>query len=151
MAYEDVEYHIHTIQIAHWRLAQFRGAKFIDITAKSGLKPFAPDFANVMKYKRGELGEEEYTRLYLQKMALSQERYPQYWERLLAYPELAVGCYCKPGAYCHRLLFAELAKTYLESKGRQVRLMGEMKNELYNDDRKPSKATTDSRVQRTEG
>lgn len=128
------DYHLWTIQIAKWRLAQFRGVKFLNIAAKGGVLPFAPDMSNVMRYKRGEMTEDEYTACYLSKMAMSCETYPAYWERLLFYRAVAFGCYCPPGKYCHRLLFVDLAKQYLEARGHRVILHGEMTNEPINDE-----------------
>ena len=41
-----------TLQMGKWRLAKSRNIEVIDITAKSGIAAFAPDFALVMQYKQ---------------------------------------------------------------------------------------------------
>lgn len=117
---------IFTVQMGQWRLAKEQGIKFLDITAKSGVACFAPHFTNVMKYKRGEMGEVEYTELYLKKMEVSRVAYPRHWDTLAVYPRLAVACYCKPGVFCHRHLFVKLAETHLIGKGFEVNQMGEL-------------------------
>lgn len=93
----------------------------------SGVKAFAPDFAAVMAYKRGEMSEEEYTARYLEKMGHSRVENKRAWDYLETYPRLAAACYCKAGVFCHRHLFVQLAKTHLESYGLEVELMGELK------------------------
>jgi hypothetical protein len=98
----------------------------IDITAKSGVGAFAPDYGNVKLYKEGRMGEEQYTDLYQEKMADSRLRYPKVWDRLAAYPRSAYACYCPKGVFCHRHLFILHAQTHLESLGWRVVLMGEL-------------------------
>lgn len=115
-----------TIQLSNWRLAKQQDVFLLNTTAKSGLQPFAPEYSNVMAYKRGELTEQEYTVRYWEKMQLSQQQYPKHWARLKHYPRVAVACYCRAGAFCHRHLFVELAKTYLEQAGHTVILKGEL-------------------------
>jgi len=115
-----------TIQMAQWRLAKDLDVKFLDITAKSGLLPFAPEFSNVMAYKRGELTEKHYTDLYLAKMATSLVEFPRYWKRLEFYPRIAFACYCKAGVFCHRHLFLKLVKELLEAAGHEVIVRGEL-------------------------
>lgn len=48
-------YKLYTIQLAKWRLAKGRNIFLINITAKSGVTAFAPSYARVMEYVRGEL------------------------------------------------------------------------------------------------
>lgn len=115
--------------MAQWRLAQSKDIFFLDITAKSGLLCFAPEMQNVMRYKRGELDEVEYTELYLAKMQESKRRYPVRWRCLAEHPRIAFACYCKPFAYCHRVLFTQLVKDHLESQGLDVVLEGELVKE----------------------
>ena len=113
--------------MSQWRKAKDLGIVLCDITAKSGLKPYAPDFADVMAYKRGELSEEEYTKIYLDRMARSKIRFPKRWETLKNESHIAFACYCKVDAFCHRHLFISLVKEYLEAENYEVILMGEIK------------------------
>jgi len=109
-----------------WRVARDRGIKFLDITAKSGIALFAPDFSLVMGYKNGSVSEEEYTRHYLDKMMRSQRSAPNYWNNLQRYHDIAFACYCPPDVFCHRHLFRDLASEHLIKLGHSVELMGEL-------------------------
>lgn len=117
---------IWTIQLGQWRLAKEKDIFLLDTTAKSGVKAFAPDFDKVMAYKAGKLSEEEYTKFYLAKMELSKQRYPNGWDSLTKRPRIALACYCRAKVFCHRHLFAQLAKDYLESRNIEVVLRGEL-------------------------
>lgn len=119
-------YQIWTIQLGRWRLARDLGIHMLDITAKSGIRAFAPDYAKVMEYKAGEVSEEEYTRLYLARMEESRERFPRRWEQLKEFEKVALACYCRAGVFCHRLIFRDLMKDYLEEAGHEVVLTGEV-------------------------
>ena len=120
------EIHIWTIQIAQWRTAKARNIFFLDITAKTGHKAFAPHFRDVMAYKNHILSEEEYTKLYLDRMYTSQDTNWKAWGSLKNHPQIAFGCYCKAGAFCHRHLFTDLATSYLEAAGFEVVQEGEL-------------------------
>jgi hypothetical protein len=120
------EIHIWTIQIGQWRLAKTQNIFLLDTTAKTGHRAFAPLMTNVMKYKRKELSEEQYTALYLSKMEQSQEDNPRAWASLKHHPRIAFACYCKAGDFCHRHLFTELAAEYLEKSGCSVVRAGEL-------------------------
>lgn len=113
--------------MGRWRLAAAKDIKFVNITAMSGVKAFAPDFAKVKEYKQNLLSEEEYTRLYLEKMARSETEYARVWGHLQLFPKMAFACYCKAGIFCHRHLFLPLVKSYLERYGHTVEEMGELK------------------------
>jgi hypothetical protein len=117
---------IWTVQMAQWRRAKSQGLFFLDITAKSGVRAFAPDFSRVMEYKKGLLTQEAYTQLYLERMALSREKRPETWEKLKDNEKVALACYCPAGRFCHRHLFSKLMQDYLVDQGYEARLMGEV-------------------------
>ena len=117
---------IHTIQLAKWRLAQRDNVELIDITAKSGIAEFAPDFNNVMSYKRGEMTIPDYSAAYLDKMRNSLREHPQVWKQLTEKTNVAFACYCRAHEFCHRHSFANMAMLYLQSMGMEVELMGEI-------------------------
>jgi hypothetical protein len=117
---------LYTVQMSQWRLVKKRNIKFADITFKSGIFYFAPDARNVMAYKTGTMSEEEYTKEYLAKMEYSLKLYPKAWGHLKTHPKIAFACYCKPGAFCHRLLFTELVKNYLQQNNYTVVVRGEI-------------------------
>ena len=87
-----------------------------DITVKSasfGCKAFAPSWSLVMDYKAGRLTDEAYTKRYLSMLENSQKMFPAAWAWLKSLDIIYASCYCKPGVFCHRVLFAK----YLELKG----------------------------------
>lgn len=98
----------------------------LDITAKSGIKAFAPTMQNVMLYKDGKMSEAQYTDAYNRKMRDSLSEHPGEWEILMKYNRVAVMCYCRAGHYCHRHLFIPHMKNYLEHQGYEVVLHGEL-------------------------
>lgn len=117
---------IWTVQLARWRLVRQLGLALLDITVKSGVKAFAPDWEFLMAYKRGEIDQAEYTRLYLERMEESKRRFPKTWEGLATHPKVALACYCQAGAFCHRLLFRDLMEQHLKDQGLDVTLQGEL-------------------------
>ncbi len=118
-----------TIQVPKWRLAGAIGVKFIDTTAKSGVKAFAPDMENVLAYKNKTLSEEEYTRRYKDKLYNSRNQYPKVWNHLKDFNSMAFGCYCPPGDFCHRHIFIEEVKLFLDSNNVESVIVGEITNE----------------------
>lgn len=119
-----------TIQIPQWRKHKLAGMKMIDITVKSGIKAFAPNWFDLKQYKAGQMPEDEYTQRYLEKMYESMQEEKDHWNRLSVYPYAVYGCYCPEGAYCHRHLFKNLAKAHLEGMGWTPKLMGEFHGDL---------------------
>lgn len=100
--------HVWTIQMAKWRIAKEREIHLLDTTAKSGHSEFAPDFGVVMAYKAGQVSEAQYTDIYYARMRKSYRENRNKWDMLKEYPRLAIACYCKPGAFCHRHLFVDI-------------------------------------------
>lgn len=131
---------IWTIQLAQHRVATAKGIPILDITAKSGIKMFSPEFNHVMDYKNGNLSETAYTDLYVDKMHWSLAHYPNVWKSLLSFDKVAVACYCSPGAFCHRHIFKDLMTKYLNQQGVQTELMGELV--------KPKEGNTHERIRR---
>lgn len=115
-----------TVQLARHRLVKQMEIELVDITAGSGNKALAPEFTHVMQYKRGEMGEREYTERYRSKMRQSLIQTPHHWARFKELPRVAVACYCASGVFCHRHLFADMLKKYLEREGSTVLLRGEI-------------------------
>lgn len=121
---------IWTIQLAKWRTARERQIPLIDITAMSGIPEFAPHFTDVQRYKRGEVGETEYTQLYVDKMEESKATNPQAWVKLSTMPDVAFACYCRAGAFCHRHIFKTILMEYLKEKGIDSTYKGELAKEV---------------------
>lgn len=84
----------------------------LDTTIKSGVgfgKQFAPTWDLVMRHKRGEISDQEYTDGYL---ILMRERYAinrQMWHRWIRDTEsVTLCCYCASGKFCHRHILADV-------------------------------------------
>ena len=122
----DNTVNIWTIQMGQWRLAKDAGIELLDITAKSGIPQFAPDYSNVILFKNNQLTKEEYTTRYETKMRWSFRGYPEVWAKLKEHKNVAVACYCKPGEFCHRHLFAKMMQAYLVKYRFKVNLKGEL-------------------------
>ena len=80
------------------------------ITAKDNpAHPFSPTWKLVNAYRRGEIDEHLYTANYYR---LLHNRWPEVEKvirRMLKDDKkIALGCYCKPGEFCHRRIVAEL-------------------------------------------
>lgn len=120
------DFWIFTIQISMWRYARDLNIPLVDITAKSGIKTFAPHWDDLMAYKRGEMDNEEYSRRYYEKVIPTLRTKPQDWEILSKNKTYALACYCRPGDFCHRHLFAMLSVTYLQTQGHVVEFKGEL-------------------------
>lgn len=119
-------YRIWTLQIAHWRKAAELGIPTLDITAKSGEKCFAPLMQNVMLHKDKKMSDDQYMDAYVRKMRDSRRDHPKVWQQLENEQEIAVMCYCQAGAFCHRHPFVKMMKTYLEERGHEVIIEGEL-------------------------
>lgn len=117
---------IFTMQMSYWRYARDLNIPVIDITAKSGISTFAPYWNDLMSYKRGEMGIEEYSKRYYDKVIPTINTHPQDWEVLTQNKTFALACYCSPGKFCHRYLFSMLCIKYLESLGTAVEFQGEL-------------------------
>lgn len=75
----------------------------IDVTAKTGLAAFAPQWEYIWAYKTKQLSEDAYRARYAADMAQSMRDHPEDWQRLLAMEEVALACYCSPDQpFCHR-------------------------------------------------
>lgn len=98
---------VFTIQLSSWRKARARSIPFVNTTVKSGRGQFAPSWEMVRGIKNGEISEDQYTSLYLERMQRSVIENPDHWSTLLAMPEVAVSCYCGAGKFCHRHLLVD--------------------------------------------
>lgn len=117
---------IWTAQISSWRRIRAFGIEIVDITAKSGFHWFAPEYENVMLYKNGQMSQEQYTELYLQKMRWSFRQYHANWALLKHKPDVAFVCFCRPDTFCHRHIFVGLLAKYFDKEGVPYTLKGEL-------------------------
>jgi len=119
-------YWLWTIQMSQWRYARDMNIPLIDITVKSGIKTFAPTWDNLNAYRAGTMSKHEYALAYYDKVINSFTTHAEDWKILERSPNAAFACYCKPGDFCHRHLFAPLAAMYLQSLGCSVLFQGEL-------------------------
>lgn len=117
---------LYTAQIAQWRKCKERGIELIDTTVKSGLSEFAPTWDIVMGVKQGDITEAQYTEVYHSLMQRSFREHRQAWLDLLSKEHIAIACYCKAGAFCHRHLLLEYLKAACDYFGIQYTLGGEV-------------------------
>ena len=95
---------IHTVQLSRSRGLD---VPVVDVTVKSAsgeARFVAPTWDMVMGYKRGIISEEEYTLLYEDILECNERRILDFFS---TYDKVALACYCRPAAFCHRVLLAE--------------------------------------------
>jgi uncharacterized protein YeaO (DUF488 family) len=111
---------IGTMQLGREAIAWEYGLKIYDITVKSGLKEFAPEWGMVLNLKAGNLSPHGYTLQYLKRMQESQVNHPDQWKQLLSEDRIALACYCPKGCFCHRDLLLEIIKEKVSEDGGEV-------------------------------
>lgn len=122
---------IYTVQMAKWRKLKELGIELIDTTVKSGLPEFAPSWEMVIRVKAAaeenkELEEKIYTGNYNRLMRLSFSKNPQAWFDLLGKEKIAIACYCKAGAFCHRHLLIKYLLAVARANGIEATYEGEI-------------------------
>jgi len=77
----------------------------VDVTVKSGtFWAVKPTWDMVMGYKRGEISEKEYTRRYLEILERNKKQVLDFFSNC---GQVTLCCYCRPNAFCHRVLLAK--------------------------------------------
>jgi uncharacterized protein YeaO (DUF488 family) len=117
---------VHTVQLSNSKLANQLGVPVIDITVKSGNRAFAPTWDMVLDVKSGKITPNEYTSRYIGMMDESRLANPEEWKVLMSTPSVALGCYCKPGEFCHRHLLSTYMANLAIAEGNEVIMMGEI-------------------------
>lgn len=117
---------LYTIQLSQWRKAKELGVPVLNTTVKNGNKAFAPSWDIVVGVKAGSLSEEAYRERYIDHMRSSWSTHRDEWEKLLAMPVVALGCFCRAGEFCHRHLLKEIVEKILENRGRSLVDHGEI-------------------------
>ena len=77
----------------------------INASVKSGHRWLAPTWALLMAYKKGEITEAE---KFQSLMRLRYRRYKNLFEAMAKRENVAFGCYCKKGEFCHRHLLVDM-------------------------------------------
>ena len=118
---------LYTISMSQWRKAKALDIELVDITVKSGIKSFAPEKSLVWAYKNGEVSEERYTELYVERVLHELTVSPSVFQTLLDKDHsIAVACYCKAGVFCHRHIFVKLLSDIAEDNGYDIEHCGEI-------------------------
>lgn len=116
-----------TVQVGKWRQARNRGIALVDTTVKSGNSIFSPTWDMVLGHKSGSVSDEEYTRLYRERMSTSWKAHKPEWQAFLRMTEpVAIACYCKAGHFCHRYLLRDLLKELCERQNIPFLYYGEL-------------------------
>jgi hypothetical protein len=105
---------VYTYQLAHWRRLQKTQVPLVDTTVKTGDVRLAPTWDMVLSIKRGALSEDDYSRLYFERLDYWWFHDPMFWDELLTHPVLAFGCYCRAGQFCHRHLLVDFLRRVTE-------------------------------------
>jgi len=89
----------------------------MDITMKSKTKKwtklFGPGWDIVMAYKQNEINEAQYQKAYMKRLRESYKNYQKNWHEITRYIDsehtrrIRLICFCKTGAFCHRLILAK--------------------------------------------
>jgi hypothetical protein len=102
---------IYTFQMAKRHALDRAGILWFDTTVKSGpCIQVKPTWAMVLGHKNGTISDEEYTERYNEMLERSYATDPRFWEELCAQELIALGCYCRKGAFCHRHLLVEFLR-----------------------------------------
>lgn len=83
--------------------------KVLDVTVQTGLRSLAPEWMWVVDYRGGLMTEERFTELYMAKIRASAAKHNRstVWDFLFNEQHVILGCYCRAGNFCHRVLLAE--------------------------------------------
>lgn len=117
---------LYTIRVQSWRVAKKLDIHFEDITVKSGNKIFAPTWPLLAKYQSKLITEDEYTERFYELMRDSYSNNKEEWVNLLSKENIAIGCYCPSGNFCHRFILKDIFQRVCESLGIPFEYMGEL-------------------------
>lgn len=113
-----------TFCLPKWRDVKALNIEVIDTTVKSGLAWLAPTWDMVRLIQRARAGEidskvaeAQYTEQYTELMRKSYRDNREAWLGLLQREQIALGCYCKPGEFCHRHLLMKFLAAAAEKEG----------------------------------
>lgn len=117
---------IYTIQLGYAYIARDHGLEVVDITVKSGIQAFAPTWEMVWDWKNGQLTKDEHTQLYLDILRGTWKTHWSDWEYLIHANQIALGCYCRPGKFCHRHILADTLSKVREKYSIESKNYGEI-------------------------
>ena len=116
-----------TIQMCNWRTAEAKGIYLQDTTVKGNPGPLSPTWEIVLSHKNGEISDDLYTEIYLDKLRLSYRNNKDYWMGVCNRDKVAIACFCKQGKFCHRFILKDVLKLVCERNDIPFTYMGELK------------------------
>lgn len=128
---ETMSIELYTAQISQWRGLKENNIELIDTTVKSGYKEFAPTWDIVTSVKNNVISEQAYVDVYIELMRESYVKHRNVWLHVLTKPKIAIGCYCKPGIFCHRHVLKDYFLKVAEKHNINLTYMGEFHVSKY--------------------
>jgi hypothetical protein len=98
----------------------------MDITIKSGIEMFAPNWLMVARLKKGNLSKENFDQQYRFIMKRRIKARPEIFKEILELDEFVIKCYCLAGEFCHRYLFTSILKDLAEFWALPFEYIGEI-------------------------
>lgn len=105
---------VYTYQLSNISKVRAMGIPYMDTTIKSGDWMLAPTWQLLCAYKYNGMSDEDYTEAYNTLLELRLVEHPEYFDELFNMDVLAVGCYCRPGKFCHRHLLVKFLERHTE-------------------------------------
>lgn len=118
--------YLYTIQLGKWRIAEAREIELLDITLMSGDRTYSPNSDLLRDFKLGLISNEQYKQRYLDLMRSSYKSNKSKWLELFNKDKLVLACYCKPGAFCHRLLMVDILNSIAVQHSFKFNYLGEL-------------------------
>lgn len=97
-----------TIQLARWRAAKLQNIPVENITVAAEHPIFSPSWEMVLNHKHQLLSDEAYSDKYTELMRKSLREHHDAWIDFCRRDKVAIGCYCPPNVFCHRLLLIRM-------------------------------------------
>jgi len=98
---------VYTFQLGRLENLVFNTIPYYDTTVKSGMWQLAPTWDIVMGVKSNAITPEEYECQYMAMLEWRYFTYPEFFEWLISHEQIAFGCYCRAGKFCHRHLITK--------------------------------------------
>lgn len=117
-----------TFQLAKHKAVRRKVSTCIDITVGSGNRAFSPTWDILMDYKnkKHDNPEDTYTQRFTEHMRYSYLTNKVEWMTLIKHDEVAIGCYCRPGEFCHRLLLVDILEKVCKANSIAFEYIGEI-------------------------
>lgn len=104
----------HTFQLGRLDNLLFNTIPYYDTTVKSGMWQLAPTWEMVMGVKSKSITPEQYETQYMALLEWRYDTYPEFFDWLIAHEQIAFGCYCPAGTFCHRHLIIKFLSQITE-------------------------------------